>query len=398
MTSPATKPDAESNRLAVSLVHAAFVLNGAVTTFLAPALPVLASRWNLSDAQAGQLFTAQFLGSITGNLLSLWLTPRRGFRAALSSGYLVIAAGFAALSFAAWPASLACTLLFGTGVGLTIPASNVFIAESRPARAGAALNLLNFVWTAGAVACPWIVAAATTQDTVSWLLRGIAITSACFALLIVTTRWPLPAHGADARTSFAAVPGAAALIAILGTLFFLYIGAEAALVGWISTFGERVSRAGAAALAVPSFFWAAVLLTRLAAPAFLLKFSEAAVTRVGLALAAIGTVLVLTAGGLPGVIAGVTLAGLGLAPVFPLFLALMAREFGAAAARAASLLYILGGLGGACLPWLVGIASSRLSSLKAGLILPAACMVVMLAVHAAALPKRELPISGSPGL
>src|ERR1051326_6836180 len=271
MTAHGAAPLPQSDRLAVSLVHAAFVLNGAVTTFLAPALPVLAARWSLTDAQAGRLFTAQFLGSITGNLLSLWLTPRRGFRAALGSGYLFIAAGFAALSFAAWPTSLACTLLFGIGVGLTIPASNVFIAESRPARAGAALNLLNFVWTAGAIACPWIVAAATSQDAVSWLLRGIAGASACFSLLIVTTRWPLPAHEAQARTSFAAVPGAAALIAILGALFFLYIGTEAALVGWISTFGTRVSRAGAAAVAVPSFFWDAVLLTRLAAPALLLR-------------------------------------------------------------------------------------------------------------------------------
>lgn len=398
MTSQAAARPVQSDRLAVSLVHAAFVLNGAVTTFLAPALPVLAARWSLTDAQAGRLFTAQFLGSISGNLLSLWITPRRGFRVTLGCGYLVIAAGFAALSLAAWPAALACTLLFGVGVGLTIPASNVFVAEARPARAGAALNLLNFVWTAGAIACPWIVAVARGQDAVSWLLRGIAVASACAAALIVTARWPLAAHDAGARGSFDAVPRAMTLLAVLGALFFLYIGTEAALVGWISTFGERISRAGTAAVAVPSFFWAAVLLTRLGAPAVLLKFSEATVTRAGLALAATGTVLVLTAGGLGGAIAGVTLAGVGLAPVFPLFLAFMARQFGAAAARAASLLYILGGLGGACLPWLVGIASARFGSLKAGLVLPAACIALMLVLHAAALPKRELPISTSPGL
>src|SRR5579859_2679049 len=103
MTSQAVATRPESDRVAVSLVHAAFVVNGAVTTFLAPALPVLAARWNLSDAQAGRLFTAQFLGSITGNLISLWLTPRHGFRVALGCGYLAIAAGFLALSFAPWP-------------------------------------------------------------------------------------------------------------------------------------------------------------------------------------------------------------------------------------------------------------------------------------------------------
>ena len=388
MTSPTARPEIQSGRAAVSLVHAAFVLNGAVTTFLAPALPVLAMRWHLSDAEAGRLFTAQFAGSITGNLLSLWLTPRHGFRAALATGYLVIAAGFAALSLATWPSALACTLLFGIGVGLTIPASNVFIAESRPERAGAALNLLNFVWTAGAIACPWIVAATRTQGGFTLLLRGIAAASAGCAVLIVTAAWPL--HGARERSSFSAVPGAKTLLALLGTLFFLYIGTEAALVGWISTFGERLSRAGAAAVALPSFFWAAVLLTRLAAPAVLLKLPENAVTRIGLAMAAMGTIVVLTAGTLPAMIAGVVIGGLGLAPVFPLFLALMTREFGAAAARAASLLYILGGLGGACLPWLVGVVSSRFSSLQAGLVLPVAGMVAMLALHLTAWRRQHV--------
>jgi MFS transporter, FHS family, glucose/mannose:H+ symporter len=388
MTSPVAAPHPQSDRPAVSLVHAAFVLNGAVTTFLAPALPLLAARWTLSDEQAGRLFTAQFLGSITGNVVSLWLTPRHGFRVALGFGYLLIAAGFAALSFAPWPAALACTLLFGIGVGLTIPASNVFIAESRSARAGAALNILNFAWTAGAIACPWIVAAVRNQDAASWLLRSMAVASACAAALIFALRWPAAAHDRQARSSFSAVPHAMALLAMLGALFFLYIGTEAAFVGWISTFGERVGGAGTAAVAVPSFFWAAVLLARIAAPAVLRRFSEATVTRAGLALAAIGAAVALVSTNLAGVIVGVTLAGLGLAPVFPLFLAYMARSFGPAAARAASLLYILGGLGGACLPLLVGMASTRLSSLKVGLALPAIAIVLMLGLHLAGTPRN----------
>ena len=389
MTSPAAATRPESDRVAVSLVHAAFVVNGAVTTFLAPALPVLAARWNLSDAQAGRLFTAQFLGSITGNLISLWLTPRYGFRVALGCGYLAIAAGFVALSFAPWPLALACTLLFGIGVGLTIPASNVFIAESRASKAGAALNLLNFSWTLGAIACPWVVAAFRSEAGASSLLRGIALTCALAAASIFATNWPPPAHDARERGSFRAIPHAVHLLVTLGALFFLYIGTEAALVGWISTFGERLGSAATAAVALPSFFWAAVLLTRLAAPMLLARLSESALTRLGLGIATAGTVAVLTAQTYPVMAVGITLVGLGLAPVFPLFLAAMYRGFGPAASRAASLLYIVGGLGGASLPWLVGVASTRLGSLASGLVLPGACMALMLALHATALPRKS---------
>jgi len=388
MNSPAAATRSGSDRIAVSLVHAAFVINGAVTTFLAPALPVLAARWSLSDAQAGRLFTAQFLGSITGNLISLWLTPRYGFRAALGCGYLAIAAGFAALSFAPWPLALACTLLFGIGVGLTIPASNVFIAESRATHAGAALNLLNFSWTLGAIVCPWVVAAFRSEDGASWLLRGLALTCALAAASIFAIAWPAPAHGTRERGSFDSIPHAMHLLVVLGALFFLYIGTEAALIGWISTFGERLGGAAAAAVALPSFFWAAVLLTRLAAPMLLARISEPALARIGLAVATAGTVMVLTARNYPVMAVGITLVGFGLAPVFPLFLAVMYRGFGASAARAASLLYIVGGLGGASLPWLVGVASTRLGSLTSGLVLPGACMALMLALHATSLPKK----------
>ena len=40
------------------------------------------------------------------------------------------------------------------------PAANLLVAEVHPGRRGAALNLLNVSWSVGAVACPFLVAAA----------------------------------------------------------------------------------------------------------------------------------------------------------------------------------------------------------------------------------------------
>src|SRR5260370_7320113 len=85
-------------RTLAMLVHLAFVPTGMVTTFLGPMLPALSLRWQLSDAQAGYFFTAQFLGSMVGVALTSILLPRRGFLFSLAVVYVLMAAGLPALT------------------------------------------------------------------------------------------------------------------------------------------------------------------------------------------------------------------------------------------------------------------------------------------------------------
>jgi len=83
-----------------TVVSTAFVLTGVVTTFLGPILPVLASRWGLSDSRSGYFFTAQFLGSMLGVGISSFLLPRSGFRFSLGLAYLLMAGGVSGLTLA----------------------------------------------------------------------------------------------------------------------------------------------------------------------------------------------------------------------------------------------------------------------------------------------------------
>ena len=57
-------------------------------------------------------------------------------------------------------------------MGLAVPAANLLVAEVNPGRRSATLNLLNFCWSAGAVACPFLVAAAAKSHTISVLSGG----------------------------------------------------------------------------------------------------------------------------------------------------------------------------------------------------------------------------------
>ncbi len=356
------------------LVHLGFVLTGVVTTLLGPVLPVLAARWALDDARAGYLFTAQFIGSMAGVALSTALLPRRGFRFSLLFGMSTMAAGVGSLALATWVAGLASVFCYGIGLGVVIPATNLFIAAANPGRRAAALNLLNLAWGIGAVGWPGVVSLFNSGSQLGPLLLALAVALAAVSLGITS----LTSLGADTGSELlpstladgAHVPRPA-VVPLLAAVFFLYVGTENALGGWMASYAGRLgSPPGSGWMLTPSIFWGALLLGRAVAPSILWYVTEIAHTLAGLILAVLGVTVLLAAETLPAVAAGAALAGFGLAPVFPLAVAMLSHRFGPLAGRVAGWMFAAGGLGGATLPWLVGFLSTRGGGLKTGLLVP----------------------------
>jgi MFS family permease len=85
--------------------------------------------------------------------------------------------------------------------------------------------------------------------------------------------------------------------------------------------------------------------------------------------------------------AGAAVAGFGLAPQYPLYVTWFAETFREDANWLGALYFGGAGLGGAVLPWLVGIIAAHTNSLRAGLILPAAVTAVMVILSLRARPR-----------
>jgi len=365
----------------MALVHAAFVLTGIATTLGSPILPYLVARWSLSDAQAGTLFTMQFAGSMTGTAAAGWLTARLGFRRLLAVAALLMAVGIdiTSMVWVTWPAGLGCFFVLGLGLGIAIPGSNLFVAEFTARRPASALSLLNLAWGAGAIIAPPLVSAAGDANTGSLLLAfSVMLIATAVAALFV--RWPSP-H-ATAGEGQAIAPGRAhwqpALL--LAVLLFLYVGTEAAYVGWAAVYGERLA-GGASRLAVmmPSFFWVTFLLGRGGAPLVLRRISEIMLLRAGLMTALAGMAIAVLFTRFAAAALGSALAGLGCAAVFPLLVAMMTHRFSARKGLV-SVLFLAGSFGGAVLPWLTGFTSSAASALRAGMLVPLAATALLLAL------------------
>ena len=67
-----------------------------------------------------------------------------------------------------------CIAASGGGNGVAVPAANLMVAELNPQRRSETLNWLNFCWSAGAVSCPFVVAAAAKAHAVPIFLTVVA--------------------------------------------------------------------------------------------------------------------------------------------------------------------------------------------------------------------------------
>src|ERR1700734_1930374 len=150
------------------VLHIGFVVTGIVTTVLGPLLPVLIARWSLSDQRAGLFFTAQFCGSMVG-VASIGPLIKRGYRHTFVGGFGLIAAGIAGLTLGSHVAALAAAAGFGCGLGQTLSAGNLWVAEIARVRRVAALSILNLMWGLGAIASSPFVMLAQRHGATSWL-------------------------------------------------------------------------------------------------------------------------------------------------------------------------------------------------------------------------------------
>src|SRR5579862_8644033 len=234
-------PSASISAKALTLAaYASFVPIGIATVLLGPMLPTLSARWSLNYSQAGALFTAQYLASTLAVALSGVLVSRWGFRFAMKAGLLLMSVSVGMLLAGPKIMGILCIAASGFGQGLAVPAANLLVAEVNPGRRSATLNLLNFCWSAGAVACPFLVAAAAKNQHIPLFLAMVA----GFSLVVVVGIAVMPRHIVEPATTSVVgdniahprIPWKDGAILVLATLFFLYVGVENGFGGWVASY------------------------------------------------------------------------------------------------------------------------------------------------------------------
>lgn len=328
---------------------------GVATTMLGPLMPGFEARWNLDDAQGGLLFVAQFLAQVVSAAAVAPLARRIGYWRIVAAGLVIGALGVTGCASHSWTVVLLSVGLYGVGLGIAIPAANVGVAAASGGDSARRVLYLNLFWSVGAVTAPILIAqlrsAFLPSLAAAYLLMGI--------LLAWTGAGHRPAEVVVAKT------GRSLPHLLFALMLFLYVGAESSIAGWVSSYANRSASTRQLWAVLPSVFWGSILLGRLAAPSILHRVRASTLAPWSLGIAIGGALLLVAGEGPMALLAGSSIAGLGFSPVFPVTVAAYADRVGGSAS---GLVFSAAGLGGATIPWVVGMVSTVSGSLRMGLV------------------------------
>jgi FHS family glucose/mannose:H+ symporter-like MFS transporter len=365
------KGESKPSAPVVGGLYFGFILTGIGTNLLGCILPALSGIWGLSDSHSGFLFAAQFAGSSTGALLM-----QSNLYKSIVRGYVLLVLGATAFAFCHGHLAPLFLFCYGLGLGSSMTATSMIFGRMFTTNRGASLSLLNAFWGLGAVVCPLLATGWERFESPNSMYLGLAA-AAALPLIVLGLQYRYLSQLRDEVTIVSSQTSKFSLLIPLAIFAFLYVGVESSISGWMMTYVHRLPLAsGLYAPIATSFFWIALLVGRSVAPVVLKHISESGLLMITLCVLLVSNVMLLLSYTPAMSITSASLAGLMLAPIFPLCLSkVLAIASGPSESR---WVFAISGLGGAVVPWMTGQVASFSGSLRTGLAVPLVAGFVML--------------------
>ena len=318
--------------LLLAIIYVAFVSLGLPDSLIGAGWPVMHDDLGVPVAFAGFITMIIAVGTIVSSLASERLTRRFGAGLVTAVSVAMTAAALVGFSFSGTFLLLCLWAVpYGLGAGAVDAALNNYVALHYAARH---MNWLHSFWGVGASISPFVMSYALTSGlgwTGGYLVVGVTQAVLTVALIAALPLWGKvnqthPHHGEEAddgaghRTH---VPIAQALripgVTLIISAFFAYCALESTAILWSSTYlvsGRGVDVATAAAFA--SLFLLGITAGRFLAGFFADRIGDRLLIRGGFLGVAVGAGLI----ALPLdtdvlALAGLVVAGLGCAPIYP---------------------------------------------------------------------------------
>lgn len=355
----------------IAVLHPVFALTGVLHVVGGAILPSLAATFHLSDSNSGLLFLLYFGGTSIGALLC-----RGSYARLMTMGFAAMVCTCLAVASSPRPLLAPVFLLLGISVGVPMSCVTLFTGRNFPERCAPLLTFLNFSWSIGALAAPLIAARILTHHSyrTAYIVFAVASAFATIACALVLRDSPEPVRNSTYESG--AKTTAFRLVVIFAFAAFLQVGIENTVAAWLPTYAMRTAASGIVlAAASSSFYWVGFLSSRGVSSLLLLRAAPMRFFRVAIALGFASALLLEFSPSVAGRNIAMFLLGASLAPTYPLVLA----GFFARTTRTADTRWILftAGFGGSVLPWIAGFVSTHAGSLRTGMLVIPASLLLM---------------------
>jgi fucose permease len=330
----------------------AFIVLGMAHESLGVAWPSMRAEFDRPVSDLGLLLAFSSTGYLVASGGYGWAHRRAGTGALLTLGSLLICLGLAGVSFVrGWPLVAVAALSMGLGGGLTDTGLNAHAALSFDLRS---INLLHGAYGIGATLGPLVITASLASGL---LWRGGYGLVAILQLLVLVAVWVTRRNWAEDQTDDErGFESAAGSMWMMVALFFLYTGVEVAAGQWAFTLltEGRGMATGPAGIWVATY-WGGLTIGRLGFGVIGNDLRASSILNGSIVTALSGLLILwLDPGGLG--FAGLPIAGLGLAAIFPTLVSLTPGRIGRERSTSSiGFQLAAASLGAATIPWALGI-------------------------------------------
>jgi FHS family glucose/mannose:H+ symporter-like MFS transporter len=315
----------EVRRLALVLTaNACMFIFGVVLLLMGSLLPSL----EVNYVQAGGLGSLPLAGILAATILVGPALDTTGAKPVLAIGLAMVAGAVGLMpSLHSYAALAAAALIYGFGGGILNTATNALVADLSASGRGAALNLLGFSFSLGALASPLLMSTLGGSLGTAPVLHLLAAATGIILAPVLIFRFPAPTYAGTRLRELLRVLKHP-LVWLFGALLFFESGSENSMFVWAGkivagVFNAAPGRANWALVGLS----AAIGIGRLTASFLLRLLGSRRMILISTAITVTGAMIAFTSREFAGAVAGITLIGLGLAPIYPTGLGVAGDRF-----------------------------------------------------------------------
>ncbi len=305
-------------------INACMFVFGIVLLLMGSLLPTL----KFGDARSGSLGSFPLVGILVATALVGPVLDKLGAKAALAVALALIASALAAIpSLGTYTAIAVAALVYGLGAGVLNAATNTLISGLSASGRGAALNLLGFSFSLGALAVPLLMSLTRGRFSSATVLYILAVTSAAILLSVLLQKFPAPTQASTPLGSLLKVLRQP-LVWLFGALLFFESCNENCMFVWAGKVSQDLLHTSAQrAELVLLGLSASMGAGRLFAVLWLRWIGDRNTVLLSASITIAGAITVLSSATFFGAAMGFCVIGLGLSAIFPTILGMAGDRF-----------------------------------------------------------------------
>lgn len=322
-------------------------------------LPVLKSRFGMTDIEAGGLFTILPIGLLIGSVLFGPIVDKFGYRGVLSVASLFLAIGFLGIAHAPSIFLLTvCIFFFGIGGGTINGATSALVSDLSEGKAKIInLNWLGMFYGVGAFSMPLVLSLISDNKLVV-VLNVAAILSLLSGVIFLLIKYPLTVE--KEKITLKVIPTFVKNKLFMTITFYLFFQSafEAIVNNWsVSYFIDTLGIEQGKALVALSYSVLGLIVMRVLIGSVLKNLNHNKLIFLSLLLFVLGSAGLLMNGYLFNSI-GMFVLGAGLAPGFPVMLGIVGEMFKEVSGTAFSFAMFIALIGNTIINYTTGLLTN----------------------------------------